>query len=135
LSRKKFWTDVNFILEGLRCNKHPEGNFREFERELKCFIVIPICYVLFDHYRILSFTQQGMMVREYIIVAWQEKLRRLYTIQKVLGRVIKQVGAAGILSPSSKQVGRIIKRIRAECKKELCTDPRRSLSTVEFKIK
>jgi hypothetical protein len=44
----------------------------------------------------------------------QKELKRLHVIQKVLERVIKQVEAAEILFLSSRQMRRIIKRIRIE---------------------
>ncbi len=54
------------------------------------------------------------MAGEDIIMARQWELKRLHVIQKVLERVIKQVQAAEILSLSSRQIGRIVKRIRME---------------------
>jgi transposase len=54
------------------------------------------------------------MAREDIIMASQEELRRLHVIQKVLEGVIKQVEAAEILSLSSRQIRRIVKRVKAE---------------------
>lgn len=54
------------------------------------------------------------MAGEDIIMARQWELKRLHVIQKVLERVIKQVQAAEILSLSSRQIGRIVKRIRIE---------------------
>ncbi len=44
----------------------------------------------------------------------QGELKRLHVIQKVLERVIKQVEAAEILLLSSRQIGRIVKRIKIE---------------------
>jgi hypothetical protein len=44
----------------------------------------------------------------------QGGLRRVHVIEKVLERVIKQVEAAEILSPTLRQAGRIVKRIRIE---------------------
>jgi transposase len=58
-----------------------------------------------------------MMTGEDMIMARQGELRRLHIIQKVLERVIKQVEAAEILSLSSRQIRRIIKRIRIEGEK------------------
>ena len=55
-----------------------------------------------------------MMTGEDMIMVRQGELRRLHVIQKVLERVIKQVEAAEILSLSSRQIRRIIKRIRIE---------------------
>jgi hypothetical protein len=55
-----------------------------------------------------------MMAEEDMIMARQGELRRLHVVQKVLERVIKQVEAAEILSLSSRQIRRIVKRIRIE---------------------
>jgi hypothetical protein len=44
----------------------------------------------------------------------QGELRRLHVIQKVLEKVLKQRGAAEILSLSGRQIRRIVKRIRSE---------------------
>jgi hypothetical protein len=44
----------------------------------------------------------------------QKELKRLHVIQKVLERMIKQVEVAEILFLSSRQMRRIIKRIRIE---------------------
>lgn len=54
------------------------------------------------------------MAGEDLIMARQGELKRLHVIQKVLERVIKQVEASEILSLSTRQIGRIIKRIRIE---------------------
>ena len=54
------------------------------------------------------------MAGEDMIMARQGELKRLHVIQKVLERVIRQVEAAEILSLSSRQIRRIIKRIRIE---------------------
>lgn len=54
------------------------------------------------------------MAREDIIMARQGELKRLHVIQKVLERIIKQVEASEILSLSTRQIGRIVKRIRIE---------------------
>src|SRR5512135_963808 len=54
------------------------------------------------------------MAGEDLIMARQGEIKRLHVIQKVLERVIKQVQAAEILSLSSRQIGRIVKRIRIE---------------------
>ncbi len=54
------------------------------------------------------------MAGEDMIMARQGELKRLHVIQKVPERVIKQVEAAEILSLSSRQIRRIIKRIRLE---------------------
>src|SRR4030043_594909 len=60
------------------------------------------------------FAEEGMMAGEDMIMIRQGELKRLHVIQKVLERVIKQVEAAEILSLSSRQSRRIIKRIRIE---------------------
>ena len=57
------------------------------------------------------------MTGKDIIMVRQRELKRLHVIQKVLERVIKQVEAAEILSLSSRQIRRIIKRIRMEGEK------------------
>jgi len=49
-----------------------------------------------------------------IIMARPGELKRLHVIRKVLEGVIKQVGAAEILSLSGRQIRRIVKRIRCE---------------------
>jgi len=54
------------------------------------------------------------MTGEDMIMARQGEIKRLHVIQKVVERVIKQVEAAAILSLSSRQIRRIIKRIRLE---------------------
>ena len=54
------------------------------------------------------------MAGEDMIMLRQGELKRLHVIQKVLERVIKQVKAAEILSLSSRQIRRIVKRIRSE---------------------
>jgi len=54
------------------------------------------------------------MTGEDIIMVRQGELKRLHVIQKVLEKVIKQVGAAEILSLSGRQIRRIVKRIRSE---------------------
>jgi hypothetical protein len=58
--------------------------------------------------------REGIMAGEDIIMARQGELRRLHVVRKVLERVIRQVEAAEILSLSSRQIRRIVKRIRAE---------------------
>jgi hypothetical protein len=57
------------------------------------------------------------MAGEDMIMVRQGELKRLHVIQRVLERVIKQVEAAEILSLSSRQIRRIIKRIRIEGEK------------------
>ncbi len=54
------------------------------------------------------------MTGKDIIMVGQRELKRLHVIQKVLERVIKQVEAAEMLSLGSRQIRRIIKRIRIE---------------------
>jgi hypothetical protein len=54
------------------------------------------------------------MAGEDMIMARPGELKRLHVIQKVVERVIKQVEAAEILLLSSRQIRRIIKRIRLE---------------------
>lgn len=57
------------------------------------------------------------MAREDMIMARPEELKRLHVIQKVLEGLVRQVEAAGILSLSSRQIRRIVKRIRVEGEK------------------
>jgi hypothetical protein len=54
------------------------------------------------------------MAGEDMIMARPGEIKRLHVIQKVLERVIKQVEAAEVLSLSSRQIRRIVKRIRLE---------------------
>jgi transposase-like protein len=54
------------------------------------------------------------MAGEDMIMVRQGELKRLHVIQKVLERGIKQVEAAEILLLSSRQIGRIVKRIKIE---------------------
>ena len=54
------------------------------------------------------------MAGEDMIMVGQGELRRLHVIQKVLEKVTKQVEAAEILSLSSRQIRRIVRRIRDE---------------------
>ena len=54
------------------------------------------------------------MAGEDIIMLRQMELRRLHVIQRVFARVVKQVEAAEILSLSSRQIRRIVKRIKVE---------------------
>ena len=54
------------------------------------------------------------MAGEDMIMARPGELKRLHVIQKVLERVIKQVEAAEVLSLSSRQIRRIVKRIKVE---------------------
>lgn len=54
------------------------------------------------------------MTGEDMMMVRQGELRRLHVIQKVLEKVLKQRGAAEILSLSGRQIRRIVKRIRSE---------------------
>jgi len=54
------------------------------------------------------------MAGKDIIMATQEELRRLHVIEKVLERGLKQVEAAEILSLSSRQIRRMVKRVKEE---------------------
>ncbi len=57
------------------------------------------------------------MVREDMIMVGQRELKRLHIVQKVLERIIKQGEAGEILSLSSRQIRRIVKRVREEGEK------------------
>ena len=57
------------------------------------------------------------MAREDMIMARPEELKRLHVIQKVLEGLVIEVEAAEILSLSSRQIRRIVKRIRFEGEK------------------
>jgi hypothetical protein len=63
----------------------------------------------------------------------QKELKRLHVIQKVLERVIKQVEAAEILFLSSRQMRRIIKRIRIEGDRGSFINREASYRTGEFR--
>jgi len=54
------------------------------------------------------------MAGEGIIMATQEELRRLHMIEKVLEGGLKQVEAAEILSLSSRQIRRMVRRVKKE---------------------
>ena len=54
------------------------------------------------------------MAGEGMIMARPEGFRHLYVIRKVLGKEITQVKASEILSLSSRQIRRILKRVRRE---------------------
>jgi transposase len=54
------------------------------------------------------------MAGEGILMVRQKELKRLHVIQKVLERGIKEVEAAEILGLSSRQIRRIVKRVRIE---------------------
>jgi hypothetical protein len=53
-------------------------------------------------------------VREDIVMATQEELKRLHVIRKVLEGVIKQVRAAQVLSLSCRQIRRLAERVKGE---------------------
>ena len=57
------------------------------------------------------------MAREDMIMVGQRELKRLHVVQKVLGREIGQGEAAELLCLSSRQIRRIVKRVRAEGEK------------------
>ena len=57
------------------------------------------------------------MAREDMIMVGQKELKRLHVVQKVLGREIGQGEAAELLCLSSRQIRRIVKRVRAEGEK------------------
>ena len=52
------------------------------------------------------------MAGKDILIMSRKEARRLYVLRKVLDGEIKQVDAAGILSMSTRQVRRIVERIR-----------------------
>jgi hypothetical protein len=54
------------------------------------------------------------MAGKDIIMIRQKELKRLHVIHKAIEGVLTQVEAAGILSLSERQIGRIVKRIREE---------------------
>lgn len=54
------------------------------------------------------------MGREGLIMASWEELKRLHVIRKVLERGLKQVRAAEILSLTSRQIRRLVKRVKEE---------------------
>jgi hypothetical protein len=58
--------------------------------------------------------RRGIVAREDVVMARQDELKRLHVIQKVLEGLIRQVEAAGILSLSSRQIRRIVKRVKVE---------------------
>jgi hypothetical protein len=58
------------------------------------------------------FSEEDIVAGKGMVMLRQGELRRLQISQKVLESVIKQVEAAEILSLSSKQIRRIIKRVR-----------------------
>ncbi len=54
------------------------------------------------------------MAGEDILMVRQKELKRLHVIQKVVERGVKQIEAAEILGLSSRQIRRIVKRVRLE---------------------
>ena len=54
------------------------------------------------------------MAGEGIIMVRQKELKRVHVIQKVLEKGIKEVEAAEVLHLSSRQIRRIVKRVRLE---------------------
>jgi len=58
--------------------------------------------------------KEGFMAGKDIIIMTPKELKRLYTIQRVLDKKLKQVEAAELLDLSSRQVGRITKRVKQE---------------------
>jgi hypothetical protein len=63
------------------------------------------------------FAKEGKMAGKDIIMLSQKELKRIHIIQKVIDGVIKQVDAAGILLLSTRQIRRIIKKVKAEGEK------------------
>jgi hypothetical protein len=61
-----------------------------------------------------SFSEEGIMAGEDIIMIRQEELKRLHVIKKVFEKAIKQGEAGEILWLSSRQIRRIMKRVKAE---------------------
>jgi len=64
-----------------------------------------------------SFAKEGKMAGKDIIMLSQKELKRIHIIQKVIDGVIRQVDAAGILLLSTRQIRRIIKKVKAEGEK------------------
>lgn len=54
------------------------------------------------------------MARKDIIMLSQEELRRLHVLRKVIEKTVKQREAAGILGVSTRQIRRLVKRIKRE---------------------
>jgi hypothetical protein len=63
------------------------------------------------------FSKEGKMAGKDIIMLSQKELKRIHIIQKVIDGVIKQVDAAGMLLLSTRQIRRIIKKVKAEGEK------------------
>jgi transposase-like protein len=63
------------------------------------------------------FPKEGTMAGKDIIMLSQKELKRIHIIQKVADGVIKQVDAAGILLLSTRQIRRIVKKVKAEGEK------------------
>ncbi|MCD6134402.1 MAG: helix-turn-helix domain-containing protein [Candidatus Omnitrophica bacterium] len=57
------------------------------------------------------------MAEKDIITMTQKELKRLHIIKQVLEKKLKQIEAAKILDLSSRQIRRIVKRIREEGEK------------------
>jgi len=57
------------------------------------------------------------MAEKDIITMTQKELKRLYVIKQVLERRLKQIEAAELLNLSSRQIRRIVKRLRKEGEK------------------
>jgi len=60
------------------------------------------------------FLEGGGMAGKDILIMSRKEARRLYVLRKVLDGEVKQVDAAGMLSMSTRQVRRIVERIRNE---------------------
>jgi hypothetical protein len=58
--------------------------------------------------------KEGIVAREDMIMASPKELRRLHVIREVLDGVMKQVGAGEVLSLSSRQIRRVVKRVKLE---------------------
>lgn len=72
------------------------------------------------------------MAREDIVKMSQKELRRLHVIRKVLDGELYQVEAAGLLSLSFRQAGRLTKRVRVEGETGLAHKSRGRLSGRRF---
>jgi hypothetical protein len=72
------------------------------------------------------------VAREGMIMASQEELKRLHVVRKVQEKVIKQVEAGEILCLSSRQIRRIVKRVRAEGDRGIIHRSRGRLSNRAF---
>src|SRR4030043_720118 len=63
------------------------------------------------------FPKEGTRAGRVIIMLSQKELKRIHIIQKVVDGVIKQVNAAEILLLSTRQIRRIVKKVKAEGEK------------------